>query len=88
MSTLFACIAMVAITNTTLVAVVTQPRILYGIARRVRRPAVFAKVHPTRRSPVVGLLFCRAIVMLLLGAGGMLNEMRRWASTWWSASPS
>jgi basic amino acid/polyamine antiporter, APA family len=33
MTILFACIAMVAITNTTLVAVVTQSRILYGMAR-------------------------------------------------------
>jgi len=32
MSDLFAVIAMVAITNTTLVAIVTQPRILYGMA--------------------------------------------------------
>jgi amino acid transporter len=74
MSTLFAIIAMVAITNTTLVAVVTQPRILYGMAREDVVPAVFAKVHPTRRSPWVGLLFCGAIVMLLLGVGGVLNE--------------
>jgi amino acid transporter len=74
MSTLFAVIAMVAITNTTLVAVVTQPRILYGMAREDVVPAVFAKIHPTRRSPWVGLLFCGAIVILLLGAGGLLNR--------------
>ena len=70
----FAIIAMIAITNTTLVAIVTQPRILYGMAREDVVPAVFAKVHPTRRSPVVGLTFCAAVVILLLLVGGLLNR--------------
>ena len=51
MSTLFSIIAMIAITNTTLVAVVTQPRILYGMANEDIVPGVFSKIHPTRRSP-------------------------------------
>ena len=57
MNTLFAVIAMIAITNTTLVAVVTQPRILYGMANEDIVPGVFAKIHAGRRSPWVGLLF-------------------------------
>ena len=60
MSTLFSVIAMIAITNTTLVAVVTQPRILYGMANEDVVPAIFAKIHPTRRSPWVGLVFSAA----------------------------
>jgi amino acid transporter len=71
----FAIIAMVAITNTTLVAIVTQPRILYGMAREDIVPAAFARVHPTRRSPVVGLVFSAAIVMLLLVIGRVLQEI-------------
>ena len=62
MSTLFSVIAMIAITNTTLVAVVTQPRILYGMANEDVVPGVFAKIHPTRRSPWVGLLFSAVVV--------------------------
>ena len=60
---------MVAITNTTLVAVVTQSRILYGMAREDVVPGVFAKIHPSRRSPWVALLFAAAVVCALLLAG-------------------
>ena len=52
MSTLFAVIAMIAITNTTLVAVVTQPRILYGMANEDVVPGVFAKIHADPAQPV------------------------------------
>ena len=69
MTTLFSVIAMVAIFNTTLVAVVTQPRILYGMANEDVVPGVFAKIHPSRRSPWVGLLFSATVVGLLLVVG-------------------
>ncbi|MCH1866277.1 APC family permease [Nocardioides sp. CFH 31398] len=71
----FAIIAMVAITNTTLVQVVTQSRILYGMAREDVVPAAFAKVHPTRRSPVVALVFSAVVVIALLVAGDLLNRI-------------
>ena len=69
MSTLFSVIAMIAITNTTLVAIVTQPRILYGMANEDVVPDVFAKIHASRRSPWVGLLFSAAVVCALLVVG-------------------
>jgi amino acid transporter len=69
MTTLFSIIALIAITNTTLVTVVTQPRILYGMAKEDVVPGVFAKIHATRRSPWVGLLFSGAVVAALLIAG-------------------
>lgn len=69
MTTLFSIIALIAITNTTLVTVVTQPRILYGMAKEDVVPGVFAKVHATRRSPWVGLLFSAAVVAALLITG-------------------
>ena len=69
MTTLFSIIALIAITNTTLVTVVTQPRILYGMAREDVVPGVFAKIHPTRRSPWVALLFSGAVVAVLLVVG-------------------
>ncbi len=74
MSDLFAIIAMIAITNTTLVAVVTQPRILYGMANEDVVPGVFAKIHPSRRSPWVGLLFSASVVGSLLVVGTLLNS--------------
>ena len=54
MATLFSIIALVAITNTTLVTIVTQPRILYGMAREDVVPGVFAKIHPDPSQPVGG----------------------------------
>jgi amino acid transporter len=74
MTTLFSVIALVAITNTTLVTVVTQPRILYGMAKEDVVPGAFAKVHASRRSPWVGLLFSAVVVATLLITGTILAE--------------
>ncbi|MET0997725.1 MAG: APC family permease [Marmoricola sp.] len=74
MTTIFAVIAMVAITNTTLVAVVTQSRILYGMAREDVVPGVFGKIHASRRSPWVALIFSAFVVIGLLLIGGALNK--------------
>jgi amino acid transporter len=86
MVNLFTAIALIAITNTTLVTLVTQPRILYGMAREDVVPGIFAKVHPTRRSPWVGLLFSGLVVgallitgTLVLEAGGNLDLVNRLA---------
>jgi amino acid transporter len=70
---LFALIAMTAITNTTLVAVVTQSRILYGMAREDVVPRVFARLHPTRRSPWFALIFQFIVVAALLTFGTLLT---------------
>ncbi len=75
LTTLFAVIAMVAITNTTLVGIVTQPRILYGMAKEDVVPGVFARLHSTRRSPVAGLVLCFSVVATLLVAGSLLAEL-------------
>lgn len=74
LATLFSVIALIAITNTTLVTIVTQPRILYGMAREDVVPGVFAKIHPTRRSPWVGLLFSGVVVCALLVIGTLITE--------------
>lgn len=74
MTTLFAVIALIAITNTALVTVVTQPRILYGMANEDVVPAVFSRLLPARRSPWVGLLFSAAVVGSLLVTGTLLTE--------------
>ena len=74
MTLVFAVVAMIAITNTTLVQVVTQSRILYGMAREDVVPAPFAKVHSSRRSPWFALLFSAIVVIALLVVGALLNE--------------
>jgi APA family basic amino acid/polyamine antiporter len=73
MLVLFALIAMIAISNTTLVTVVAQARVLYGMAREDVVPSVFAKIHPTRRSPYVALLFGAVIVAVLLVIGAAIR---------------
>jgi APA family basic amino acid/polyamine antiporter len=67
---LFAAIALVAVTNTTLVTMVTQSRILYGMANEDVVPRVFGKVHPKRKTPWVGILFTFVMVVGLLVAAG------------------
>ena len=74
MIVVFGLIAMTAISNTTLVTVVAQARILYGMAREDVVPAVFAKIHPTRRSPYVALIFGAIIVGALLVAGAAIRS--------------
>ncbi|MDF9717334.1 APC family permease [Nocardioides sp. ChNu-99] len=74
MVTLFSIIAMVAITNTTLVAIVTQSRILFGMAREDVVPGVFARVHATRRSPWVALVFAAVVVVALLCVGTLVDR--------------
>ena len=75
MLTVFAVIAMIAITNTTLVSVVTQSRILYGMGREDVVPAVFSRIHPTRRSPYVALIFSAVVVAALLIIGAVLSRL-------------
>ncbi|GEP35693.1 amino acid transporter [Nocardioides szechwanensis] len=72
---LFSIIAMIAITNTTLVSVVTQSRILYGMAREDVVPGVFARIHSARRSPWVALLFSAVVVIGLLMSGADIARL-------------
>jgi len=74
LGTVFSVIAMVAIFNTTLVAVVTQPRILYGMAREDIVPDAFGRLHSSRRSPWVGLVFSAVVVVALLVIGTLVTE--------------
>jgi amino acid transporter len=74
LGTVFAVIACTAITNTTLASVVTQSRVLYGMAREDVVPAVFGRVHARRRSPHAALAFSAIVVCGLLLVGALLNR--------------
>ncbi|MGJ9411710.1 APC family permease [Aeromicrobium sp. CF4.19] len=65
-SALFSAIALVAVTNTALVSLVAQSRIMYGMAKQGIVPRVFAKTHPVRRTPWVSIIFTAGMVCLLL----------------------
>ena len=63
---LFALIALVAITNTALVTLVAQARIMYGMAKQGAFPRIFARCHRTRRTPWVAILFTSAAAIVLI----------------------
>ena len=62
----FAAIALVAVTNTALVALVAQSRIMYGMAREGVVPRIFARTHAGRQTPWVAIVFTTAVVIALL----------------------
>lgn len=68
-TTLFAAIALFALANTCLINLIVASRLLYGMAEEGIIPGAFARVHPTRRTPVVAIVFTTllAIVLTLTG---------------------
>lgn len=62
----FAIIACIAITNTCLVALITNSRIMYGMAREGIVPRIFARTHHTRRTPWVAIIFTTVIALILI----------------------
>jgi len=62
----FSVIALVAVTNTTLVALVAQSRIMYGMGRQGVVPRVFSRTHHSRHTPWLAIVFTTAIVLALL----------------------
>ncbi|MGH3331531.1 MAG: APC family permease, partial [Nocardioidaceae bacterium] len=65
-SSVFAAIALVAVTNTALVALVAQSRIMYGMAKEGVVPRIFARTHARRQTPWVAIVFTTAVVIGLL----------------------
>jgi basic amino acid/polyamine antiporter, APA family len=63
---LFAVIACIAITNTCLVALITNSRIMYGMARESVVPRIFARTHQSRRTPWVAIIFTTIIALILI----------------------
>jgi amino acid transporter len=63
---LFAIIACVAVTNTCLVSLITNSRIMYGMAREDVVPRIFARTHQSRRTPWVAIVFTTIIALILI----------------------
>ncbi len=71
---LFAIIACIAITNTCLVALITNSRIMYGMAKEGIVPRIFARTHRSRRTPWIAIVFTTIVAILLIvgvGEGGV-----------------
>jgi amino acid transporter len=69
--TLFSFIAMCAVTNTSLINMMMASRLLYGMAREQVVPPAFGAVHPTRRTPYVGIVFTALLALALASWGGV-----------------
>lgn len=67
---LFVIIACIAITNTCLVQLITQSRIMYGMGREGIVPRIFARTHRSRRTPWVAIVFSTIISTLLIVSVG------------------
>lgn len=76
---LFVIVACVAIANTCLVALITNSRIMYGMAKEGIVPRIFARTHLSRRTPWVAIIFTTIVALLLIvgvgeeGVGTLAN---------------
>jgi APA family basic amino acid/polyamine antiporter len=66
-----AAIALISTTNTTLLAVTAASRVMYGMAARAALPALLARVHPRRRTPVQATV----VVAAVAAAFALLGEL-------------
>ncbi len=70
---LFAAIALFALANTILINLITASRLLYGMGTERVIPAAFRRVHRTRRTPFVAIVFTTLIAMLLIATGDLAD---------------
>ena len=69
-TTLFAGIALIAVSNGALINLIMASRVIYGMADQDVLPEVFSRVHPSRRTPWVAILFATAVVFTLIATIG------------------
>ena len=68
---LFAGIALLAVANGALINMIMASRLVYGMSRQGVVPQVFDRVHRTRHTPVVAIVFTTALAMLLASLGDL-----------------
>src|ERR687896_1758134 len=67
---LFALIALIAVSNGALINLIMASRVIYGMGDQDVLPEVFSRVHPSRRTPWVAILFATLVVFTLLATVG------------------
>lgn len=65
---LFAAIALFAVSNTALINMLMASRLLYGMANERIIPRGFGKIHPSRRTPWVAILFTSLVAVVLVSS--------------------
>ena len=79
---LFAAIALLAVSNGALINLIMASRVVYGMGDQGVLPSVFSRVHPSRRTPWVSILFTALIALaLLVSIGGNEDALSILAST-------
>lgn len=69
---IFGVITMLAVANSALINMMMASRLIYGMAREKVIPELLGKVHPTRRTPYVAIVFTTLLAIgLLVFAGGV-----------------
>jgi len=67
----FAVVALIAVSNTALINLIMASRLLYGLARQGIVPAVFARVHGTRRTPWIAIVATALVAGILVATGDL-----------------
>ena len=68
---IFAAIALIAVTNGALINMIMASRLVYGMARQGIVPKALGRVHGTRRTPWIAILFTTAIAVILVSTGDL-----------------
>lgn len=74
-STIFPFISMFAVANTALLNMMMASRLLYGMSRERVLPAVLSRVHRSRRTPWVSILFTTALAVVLITFVGQVSQL-------------
>ncbi len=72
-------IAVVATLNGVIIQIIMASRVLYGLGKQGSVPAVFARIHPLTRTPLIATGTITAIV-LILALAFPLEALAEWAS--------
>lgn len=72
-------IAIVATLNGVIIQIIMASRVLYGLARQGSVPAIFARVHPRTRTPLIAT-GCVAAIVLALALLFPLEGLAEWTS--------
>ena len=67
----FSAIALFALANGALINMIMASRLLYGMAQQGIVPAAFARVHETRRTPWIAIIFTTAVAAVLVLSGDL-----------------
>ena len=65
-TSLFAVIALLAVSNGALINLIMASRVVYGMGDQGVLPSIFSTVHPNRRTPWISILFTSLVALALL----------------------